>query len=410
MRLRNYTFLLLVSIAILGNQTTAEAMPKEFIDLNKIYLDQVIKLKNVRNDDLKNLAPDYLNNLKNLEKHYQASGELSPLLIVRKEYTRFKENPNISDIVVAYSPTGLTKLQNDILKSRKNIKIKCAENIIDLSKHYKKRLTILQKTLTKNGKIDYALKIMTEIGNIDSYPEIIAANAQLNAGGTLEVEENNIKSTFSKRSYNTTKPTPTPISKKRKLDKQSLTKYFHTRITRWNSITHEVTCKYNFATETQIKAWDNASFDKLRNRLLCDNTVSWFKPLFSSIKKIECDTYFFEGNGPIRIMLGKSLYADLLPTADGKAILHQGNASYPIQKSYGGAEPYKCYHNEINIEGWNVQWTVGQRILPETKLLQPIRAPIRIGLGVKNAKVMFSNITITGILSPTTIKAIEEGR
>ena len=371
-----------------------------------IYRNQISKLKNIRNDDLDNIAPNYLTDLKNLEKYYQASGNLSPLLIVRKEYARFAANPNISEIIIADSPAGLAKLQNDLLTSGKEIKIKCAESIIDLGDRYKKRLTSLQKTLTKSGNIEDALKIMHVIENISSYPEIMAAYAQIDAGGTLDIVRNKPKPTFSKNGQGTTKSETKPKPITRKLDKESLADYFHTRITRWNSATHEITCHYSFATEKQLEAWSNASFDKLRNRLLCDNTESWLKPMFSFIKEIKCDAYYFEGDGPIRIMLGKSLYADLLPTADGKAVLHQGNQSYPIQKSYGGAEPYICYHNEINIDGWNVQWTVGQRVLPETKLLKPISTPIRVGLGVKNAKVMFSDITITGILSPVTIKKI----
>ena len=380
-------------------------MPDDFTSLHKIYLNRVSKLQNIQNADLDNLIPNYLTNLKSLEKRYQISGELSPLLIVRKEYANFEANPNISAIIIATSPTGLTKLQNELLTSSKDIKIKYANSIIDLSARYKRRLVSLQKSLTKSGKIEDALKIMKKIENIDSYPEIMAAYAQIDANGTLRIVRNKPNTASSEKGSDTAGHSPAPIT--RKLNKESLTDYFHTRITRWNSITHEITCKYSFVNEKQLAAWSNASFDKLRNRLLCDNTESWLKPLFSSIKKIEYDAYYFDGSGPIRVMLGKSLYADLLPTADGKAILHQGNSSYPLQKSYGGAEPYRRYHNEININNQNIQWTVGQRILPEAKLLTSISTPIRVGLGANNAKVMFSNITITGILSPTTIRAIQ---
>ncbi len=399
-------------MAVATNNTMAESMPNDFTKLNTIYRNQVTKLKNIRDDDLDNIAPNYLANLKNLEKHYQTLGNLSPLIIVRKEYTRFSGNPKISEIVIANSPTALRKLQNDILKSGKDIKIKCAESIIDLGERYKKRLISLQKTLTQNGNIEDAIKIMHEIENINSYPAIMAAYAQIDAGGTLDTERRKTKDTYSTYTDNTTETNPAPKPTTRKLNKKSLEDYFHTRITRWNSATHEITCHYSFATEKQIDAWSNASFDQLRNRLLCDNTVSWFKPLFSSIKKIECDGYYFEGSGPIRIMLGKSLYADLLPTADDKAVLHQGNASYPLEKSHGRAEQYVCYHNKLNIDGGNVQWsiTTDLQTRPETfmktKLLKPISTPIRIGLGNENAKTMFSDIRITGILSPITIKKI----
>jgi hypothetical protein len=397
MQLRIFITLLLTIAGITANIHAAD-MPDDFIALNKIYLTQVTKLKNIQKDDLKNIGPNYLADLKNIEKAYQASGELSPLLIVRKEYNRFKANPNISEITQASTPADLVKLQKNISETQKKIKIKCAESIIDLSKRYKKRLISLQKTLTKSGNLDDAIKIMNEIESINSYPEIMAAQSQIDAGGTLAITPD--KPIEQEKSAE-------PEQTIKELNKESLSNYFHTRITRWNSITHEITCSYNFSSEKQLEAWSNASFDNFRNRLLCDNAISWLKPLFSSIKKIECDTYYFEGEGPIRVMLGKSLYADLLPTADGKAILHQGNPSYPIQKSYGGAEPYRCYNYEITINGKNVQWTVGQRTLPQTKLLKPISRTIRVGLGAKNSKTMFNNIKITGILSPITIRAIE---
>ena len=381
-------------------------MPTEFVTLHKIYTAQIAKLRTNRNNDLDDIAPDYLDDLKRLETHYQASGELEPLIVVRQEYTRFNSNKNIDEVITATSPAGLTKLQDNLLVTQKSIKLKCADSILELGENYKKRLNGLKKSLTKQGKIEDALKIMSEIDNIDSYPEMLTAHAQSDSGGTLDIARPKYTKSPSRTEPSTDTKSTTP-TRTRKLTKESLADYFHAEITRWNSATHEITCNYSFTDENQLQAWSNASFDKLRHRLLCDKVESWLTPTFSSIRKIEFDAHYFSGDGPIRVMLGKSLFADLEPTANGKAVLHQGNASYPIEKSFGGAEPYVCYHNELNIDGWDIQWTVGKRTLPKKKLLKPISKPIKIGLGSPESKVMYSNITITGILSPSTIKAIQ---
>lgn len=406
MQLRIFKFLLLIAITTSTYTVTAGSMPTEFTTLHNIYTDQVAKLKNVRDNDLDDIAPGYLDDLKRLETHYQASGDLEPLIIVRKEYTRFQKNQRIDEVISATSPAGLTKLQDNLLVTQKSIKLKCADSIIDLGENYKNRLNALKKKLTKDGKIEDALKIMSEIDDIESYPDIMTAHAQSDAGGTLDIARRkpSKRPSDTKLSNNTENSTPTRI---RKLTKESLADYFHTKITRWNSATREITCNYSFTDENQLQAWSNASFDKLRHRLLCDKVESWLTPTFSSVRKIEFDAHYFSGDGPIRVMLGKSLYADLEPTTNGKAVLHQGNASYPIAKSFGGAEPYVRYHNELNIDGWDVQWTVGKRTLEKKKLLKPISKPIKIGLGSKESKVMYSNITITGVLSPATIKAIQ---
>ncbi len=411
MKLRKYMMFLIVVLLAINITTASAADGDELTKLKNIYAKQVLKLKKIRNQKLDELAPNYLLDLKALEKQYQNSGELEPLLAVRNEYNRFKSDRDISDITPAISPAGLTTLQKQLIKSEKKIKLQYANSIIKLGASYERRLEALKKSLTKDGKIEEALKTMEEIETIDTLPEIINANAQIDAGGTLPVKrdepqpgESNITTATPSRkpakSYSSaTKPA-------KKLTKDAIEDYFHTNIREWNSITHEITCVYDFSNDDQMQAWKGGKFDKLRNRIICENTTARLIPTFASIKKVECDAYYYEGSGPVRIMLGKSLYADLTPTRDGRAVLHQGNPSFPLQKSFGGAVKYVPYHNIITISGWNVQWSVGERDLPSAKILKPISQPVKIGIGAKNSKTMYTNIKITGKLSSQTIKAI----
>jgi len=105
-------------------------------------------------------------------------------------------------------------------------------------------------------------------------------------------------------------------------------------------------------------------------------------------------------------MLEKSLYVELEPGTDGKARIYQGNPSYPIMKSHGGAQPYLKYVSSLSIGDDTVQWKMGSRSFPGSKLQQPIRPPIKIGFGHEESKTMFGNITVTGILSPEIIDSI----
>jgi len=371
-------------------QEKTDTSPREFDSITAVYAEQLARIETKRDTELDEACNGHITALQELENRYQSAGELKPLLAVRKERTRFAASPALTDITVASSPEGLATLQKQYVETCKDIRLTSARSIVELSQHYGRRLVLLQKELTKKGLIDQALAIMTEVDNLATSPEVAAAKTQIESGGTSPVAV----------STRTSRQTTGGV------DIDALGTFFHGKIVRWNPVTHEITCKYDFRNENQLAVWDGAGIDELRERMVCDGKETWFSPRFASVSRIEYDAYLYSGSGPVRVILGKALYADLEPGANGKALLHQGNPAYPLVKSHGGAQTYMRYTGVLTLENGAAAWVIGSRSFRKERLRTPITVPVGIGFGHTDCKVMFDNITITGMLGPDVLNAV----
>ena len=372
----------------------AAALPREVRVLKAVYDEQITRIRGQQAADVKSAKSDYIAGLGELEKKFLSAGDLKPLLAVRKEKQSVSGGAAFGESGTATGPAALEGLQKSYTQACKDARMACAESIVELSQRYRARLASLQKDLTRQDRIEDALVVLTETEEIPNYPEVHQAQKQIAAGGTLEDSAG-----VSAAAAHTA----------REIDTAALAAYFHAEINGWNSITHQLTCTFDFRSEDQLAAWEGAGFDALRSRMICGRRTAWLKPTFASISRITFDGYHHEGTGPLRCAVGKNLVCDVEPGADGKALLHQGNAFFPLHQSQGGAQPYVKYPSTIMLAGGRVEWTSGRRSFPAQKVQKPLGTPLAVGFGHAEASAMFDNVTVTGVLSPATMRAVARG-
>jgi len=220
--------------SIAHGEPAVAKLPPDFYKFKSVYVNQIKLLGEKRDRDAEESVQKYIAALQALESSYQLSGELKPLLAVRAERTRFTSDPNARNIEVKDSPAMLGTLQQQHIDRSKEIQMVCSQGIIELSQHYKRRLTALQKDLTREGRIEEALAVLKKVDEIETSPEVTTATKQIASGGTTPVT------------------TPQNVAQTKIIDMAALSAHFHGEVVGWNSITQEITIKYDFRQEKQL--------------------------------------------------------------------------------------------------------------------------------------------------------------
>jgi len=375
--------LLMLGFAVLLGSSAAAKVgdPYELRQLRELYEEQLGKLRRQYTIDTAKAPERHISAMLDLEKQYQMSGDLRSLIAVRDERKRFTSSPSISDMVLAERPDKLRALQMQYIQAHEERKRNLARNTLDLSQKYVRRLQTLEKDLTKKGRIEDALKIMEEAERIKTSEEVATARAQA-SGSSQRV------------------PEPAFEPRIQLIGTDVLSKVVRGEIVSWNSMTGDITCKYNFTDEKQVGDWEGGTRDDLRGRLVCDGAAAWFHIPFKSVSHVEFEGFFFSGDGGIKLRLGRSLTAEIgAGEKKGKMLAYQNSELFPVTSSDRGIEPFLRYTSVLAIGGDQLSWSVNGKSLNRGKLEVPIRYPVKLGVGNEGSRTMYDDITITGTLS-----------
>jgi hypothetical protein len=368
-----YLFVFLLALS-------ARAVP-EAERLKSIYEKQLSRLTSEAQAELLRAPQDHIAAMRELEMSYQQSGELKSLLAVRNERERFIGNPRADAIVPATTPDRLRTLQEAYISRGREISEKRTIDVRDLRSKYLQALENLQKSLTRQGKIESALVVMNEV---EALKRETSENGNTGGGGhdPQRVDSNS------------------PRMSSDALDLAALGELLNGKVTRWNSYSRQITITYDFSSAQQIEDWKGGTLDTTRGVLVCTRTVAWVRPQFLQVLEIGYDVLFDGYELMAGMTLGNSLQAHLIGGDALQAKLFQSSEEHPIcDFTEANGVSQRVHRSELMFQSGRIEWSVDRTRVRRSSLEAPIRYPTYVGFGHMGATSGYDNITITGILS-----------
>lgn len=383
---------ILTGILCLDAFPTAPCRAETLADMyeaKRLYENELQKREQERRATQQEMPRKYVEALQRLERSFQISGELKPLLAVRDERERFEAEPDLARMTVLETPAKLEALQKRILVEYRETGLNKARAVLDLNQKYVQHLETLQKELTRQNKIDDAMEVMAECERAKGAPEVKRARFLLAAEGAPIAP-----------------PQPSPPGAKRLVDLDLISAKLQGEVLSWNSVTREITLRYDFQHKDQAADWEGPGIDH-RNRLGCDQAVATFKPVFEDVSQIAFDGYYYSGAGRISVSLGAGLTAQLAAGKEqNQHVLFQHNEHHPVKWTDGTVTRYLAYPSHIMISQGRVTWKVNDDLVCNERLPQPIRYPTQVVLGDPRSHTTYDNVVITGVLTQGYLDAL----
>jgi hypothetical protein len=370
----------LAIFTILATALTVLAVPPEADKLKTIYEQQMKRLTSQAQAELLRTPQEHIAAMRELEASYQKSGELKPLLAVRKERQRFARNPGVSRMEYVTSPAKLRSLQETYVSKIKDIRVQSGSDRQELKEKYLRAMENLQKELTQQGKIESALAVMHEVEALKNSTDAVAAAPS----GTGD----------------TTTPAVRPTRRSDVLDVEALGKLLHGEVTRWSSYSRQITITYDFSDPEQLKDWKGGTVDEARGVLICKRTVAWVRPQFLQVMEMEYDALLEDDTYLAGMVIGDSLQAEINGGSVLQAKLFQTSSEHPISsfiETEAGSQ--RVHRSKISFERGRVEWSINGARYRRASFQTPIRYPTYLGFGHMGATSGYDNITLTGILS-----------
>ena len=184
MRTAGYVGLLLLSGALFGAApATAEetaAGGTNVLERQRAKFDaEAGKLAAAREEKATALGDKYVKSLAALEKAAQESGQLEPVLAVRKEHARYDAEHGPGDPEAASGVAELDAQRSDYANEAHAVEVEYAGKVITLAGQYDEFLATLQEKYTRQGSYDAALKVKDERTGIEALPAVSAARFTL---------------------------------------------------------------------------------------------------------------------------------------------------------------------------------------------------------------------------------------
>lgn len=143
--------------------------------LSRTYQMQLKKIGDERAANTAALQKQLTASLVSLEKAFQQSGRLDPLLVISRERKRFEQELRIAPTDVVTHPEELSSLQEKYLATLSSLDLSEASKIKTLASQYDRSLLNLQQQQTKEGNLDAAVAAKKERERISLRPEVTAA-------------------------------------------------------------------------------------------------------------------------------------------------------------------------------------------------------------------------------------------
>ena len=131
--------------------------------------------------------PDkYMASLTDLSEQFQRAGDYGGWESVRDEMSRFEADRAIQLRNIVLQPARLTDLQKKYFLLLEEIKRGRAENVVNTTEKYVKKLQELQKKLTVGGQMETAAIVNAEIRRVRSRVDFIEAQNEISPQGPPE--------------------------------------------------------------------------------------------------------------------------------------------------------------------------------------------------------------------------------
>lgn len=178
--MKNLVTMLALSFAL---QVQAEDIKTTLATYQKAYDQDLAKMEAESKKAIADWPDQYLQALKTLEQKFQTAGDLESLIAVRKEKDRFAETKQMPAEAIVQIPKELADLQGKAVKVLQNIELKRNKQIVTAANKYTAGLEELRTSLTKQGKVDDAVVVNTEMEGIKQRAEVTAAQFVLADAG-----------------------------------------------------------------------------------------------------------------------------------------------------------------------------------------------------------------------------------
>lgn len=164
---------LLPAALLLGPlQSTARGDDAQLAKYAKIYADHLQKLKKDLGTTRERWPRNYVAALRRLKKKSQESGDLERWSVIDAETKRFQQEKTILDASAASGLAVLRQTQERYRQKLADAELAFHRGVVDLTRKYVARLETIQKSFTKDGKIDQALKIREEINRVNTSDDV----------------------------------------------------------------------------------------------------------------------------------------------------------------------------------------------------------------------------------------------
>ncbi len=383
--MKNKIFATTTIYASLALSLIASSVPE--LDRNKsIFLKELGRLKATSQTQRLHVPQNHIKSMRALEREYQEDGDLKNLLAVRKERERFIGDPRVDAITPVVTPTKLRALQESYINNYDSITESRTQEIEELQEKYIAALKKLQTKLTKQGKIDEALVVMSEIESSDSSDDAFSSG-EFTPYATDQASDQPPKT----------------------LNIDTLGELIHGEVTRWSSYNNQITIHYDFTDNEQMLDWQGGEINELNNTLECENTVTWLKLQMKSISKIECDMSFKKSGHNSGVVIGKSLTALITSGRPTTAKVFQTSPQNPIFvirdiENYAGNR----YNSVIKLDSKQVSWSINKGLPRRGIMHNPIPYPTFVGFGHMLSSSSYGKISITGILSEKQLQRFKQ--
>jgi hypothetical protein len=348
-------------------------------ELKRIYATEVAKVHTQYKQDMLRMPGDHIGSLRELEQAFQRAGDLKSLLAVQEERTRFTRDPRADAISVAAAPPQLAALQSQYVKAYGDLKGNRDFRLKDLFDKYLRRLEALQRELTIRGEIDDAMQVMKAIEHLK----------QADVGGDPGV----------------VRPPPGPAADAQ-VSIETLRRVIKGKIAKWNSLTREIVLEYDFAEARQVADWKGGELDADQAALFCSRTIAWLRPQFESLTEIEVDAQIRDSDGRARVMLGNSLFVDLINSGKPRCVVFQTSEHNPVLTV---EEKLKTViGNRVKLQfGVTGTFLVLNYSAPRRLGLQTnLRFPSYLGVGLTSHASAYGNVRVSGVLTSAFVKHV----
>jgi hypothetical protein len=171
--MKPFTWAGVVTLLIIFSSHHAQAA-----ELSQLEADWHKGLERIRQEYDAKLAKrheSYEEALKELAKRSQDEGDLDATLAIKKELGRYESERSVSAEDVVEKPIRLKQLQDSWIQLHNSEMLEDARQTIALGERYGQALAHLQKTFTRDGKLDEAVKVREVRESLASLPEVSEA-------------------------------------------------------------------------------------------------------------------------------------------------------------------------------------------------------------------------------------------
>ena len=167
----------LLALVFAAVPTQAQTLPGADAYLAKLkvsYEANLLKIKEADQAARKTLLKKYAYNLLEIERKLKETGQLDPLLVVRREIARFKQEGSLEGAEAERS-TDLQRLLAAYRKLFDDIDLTSNKRLYNLSGKYDQSLGRLEASYTKDNRITDAVKVREERDAVRQRPDVLAA-------------------------------------------------------------------------------------------------------------------------------------------------------------------------------------------------------------------------------------------